>query len=89
MINIQMHILPGVDGGPETIQEPLALVQTLVLEGVHYAVATPHYNDEFPRRSATEIQIRINDMQQELDQHTIPMRLFAGHEALIKPGFDN
>ena len=51
MIDTHLHILPGVDDGPETLQEALALARVLVQEGIHTAVATPHYNDEFPRRS--------------------------------------
>lgn len=86
MIDTHLHILHGVDVGPETLQESLALAQVLVREGIHVAVATPHYSDQFPQRSATEIQERVGDLQQELDRHSIPLRLFAGHEALIKPG---
>ena|SRR2546426_1829486 len=86
MIDTHLHILPGVDDGPETMGESLALARVLVQEGVHMAIATPHYNDEFPQRSAGEIRERVNDMQQELDRHNIPLRLLAGHEALIKPG---
>src|SRR5712691_436170 len=86
MIDIHLHILPGVDDGPEMMQEALALARALVQEGIHTAIATPHYNDEFPQRSAAEIRERVNDMQQELDHHNIQLRLFAGHEALIKPG---
>ncbi len=86
MIDIHLHILPGVDDGPETIEEALALANALVQEGVHTAIATPHYNDEFPRRSAAEIQERVNDLQQELHHHGIPLQLFAGHEVLIQPG---
>jgi protein-tyrosine phosphatase len=86
MIDTHLHILPGVDDGPETLEESLLLAHALVQEGVHHAVATPHYNDMFPQRSATEIQERVGDLQQELDRHGIPLRLFAGHEALIRPG---
>ena len=86
MIDTHLHILPGVDDGPETVQEALALARVLAQEGIHTAVATPHYNDEFPLRSAAEIRERVNYLQQELDRHHIPLRLFAGHEALIKPG---
>jgi protein-tyrosine phosphatase len=86
MIDTHLHILPGVDDGPETMQESIALARVLVQEGIHSAIATPHYNDEFPRRSASEIRERVNDVQQELDRHNIPLRLFAGHEALINPG---
>lgn len=86
MIDTHLHILPGVDDGPETIDEALALARVLVQEGVHSAIATPHYNDEFPRRSAAEIQARVHDLQFVLDRQGIPLRLFAGHEVLIKPG---
>jgi protein-tyrosine phosphatase len=86
MIDTHLHILPGVDDGPETIQESLMLAQRLVQEGIHSAIATPHYNDEYPQRSAAEIRQRVYHLQQELDRHGIPLRLFAGHEALIKPG---
>ena len=86
MIDTHLHILPGVDDGPETIQESLSLARALVEEGIHSAIATPHYNDEYPRRSAAEIRERVYHMQQALDHHAIPLRLFAGHEALIKVG---
>src|SRR5437016_10267223 len=86
MIDTHLHILPGVDDGPETIQQSLSLARTLVEEGIHSAIATPHYNDEFPRRSAAEIRERVSVVQQELDRQEIPLRLFAGHEVLIKPG---
>lgn len=86
MIDIHLHILPGVDDGPETIEETLALARALVQEGIHAAIATPHYNDEYPQLSATEIQRRVYNVQQALDHFHIPLRLFAGHEALIKPG---
>ena len=86
MIDMHLHILPDIDDGPATIEEALALARTLVQEGVHAAIATPHYNDEFLRRSAIEIRTAVADMQQVLDRSSIPLHLFAGHEVLIKPG---
>jgi protein-tyrosine phosphatase len=86
MIDTHLHILPGVDDGPETIEETLSLARVLVEEGIHSAFATPHYNDMFPQRSAAEIRERVHDVQQVLDREEIPLRLFAGHEALIKAG---
>ena len=86
MIDTHLHILPGIDDGPETTQEALALARMLVQEGVSLAIATPHYNDEFPQRSAAEIRERVMALQQALNNYDIPLRLFAGHEVLIKPG---
>lgn len=86
MIDTHLHILPGVDDGPDTLEDALLLAHSLVQESVHSAIATPHYNDEFPPRPAAEIRERVWYMQQELDRASIPLRLFAGHEVLIKPG---
>jgi protein-tyrosine phosphatase len=86
MIDTHLHILPGIDDGPETMEESLTLAQALVQEGVHSAIATSHYNDVFLQHSAIEIQERVTNVQIELDLHSIPLRLYPGHEALIKPG---
>lgn len=86
MIDTHLHILPGVDDGPQTMQEALELAQALVREGIRAAIATPHYNDIYPQRSAAEIRERVQELQQELDRHGITLRVFPGHEALIKPG---
>ena len=86
MIDTHLHILPGIDDGPETLQESVELAEALAREGIRAAVATPHYNDEFVRSSAAEIQGRVYELQQELDRHAVPLRIFAGHEALIQPG---
>ena len=86
MIDVHLHILPGVDDGPATLDDALALARSLVQEGVQMAVATPHYNDEYPQLPAREIVERVGNLQRELDRHAIPLRLLAGHEALIQPG---
>jgi protein-tyrosine phosphatase len=85
MIDTHLHILPGVDDGPETVEESVALARALVQEGVHTAIATPHYNDLYPQHSALEVTERVNELQQVLDQQGISLRLFSGHEALITP----
>jgi len=86
MIDTHLHILPGVDDGPESMEESVALARVLVQEGIYSAIATPHYNDQFVQRSAAEIKERVNELQQVLDRQGILLRLFAGHEALIQPG---
>jgi protein-tyrosine phosphatase len=85
MIDTHVHILPGVDDGPATVADALAMAHQLVQEGVTVAAATPHYNDEFPHRSASEIFQRVATLQMELSNAGIPLRLCIGHEVLIKP----
>jgi protein-tyrosine phosphatase len=86
MIDLHVHLLPGVDDGPATLEQSLALARVLVQEGVHTCVATPHYNDQYPQRSATDILSRVATLQEVLIQQQIPLQIRAGHEVLIKPG---
>jgi protein-tyrosine phosphatase len=81
MIGTHLDILPGVDDGPETMQESLALARALVQEGIHTAIATPHYNDEFLLRSPTEIRERVNHLQRALDRYDIPLPLLSAQRS--------
>lgn len=47
MVEIHYHLLFGVDDGPKTIEDSLALVEASIQEGVTHIVATPHANHEF------------------------------------------
>lgn len=85
MIDTHLHILPGVDDGPETVEESVALARVLVQEGIHTAVVTPHYNDLFPHYSVREIRERVKALQHVLGHQGILLHLLTGHEALIKP----
>ncbi len=47
MFDIHYHLLFGVDDGPKTLDESLALAEASIKEGVTHIVATPHSNHEF------------------------------------------
>lgn len=42
LIDVHCHLLPGIDDGPETMEEALEMCRTAVANGIRYAVATPH-----------------------------------------------
>lgn len=47
MIDIHSHLLPGLDDGPRTMEESVAMVQVAAQTGTTDIVATPHANLEF------------------------------------------
>ncbi len=50
MFEIHYHLLHGVDDGPRTLDDSLALAEASINEGVTHIVATPHSNHEFTFR---------------------------------------
>jgi protein-tyrosine phosphatase len=47
MIDIHCHILPGLDDGPEGIEESLAMAESAIADGITHVVATPHSSSSF------------------------------------------
>lgn len=47
MIDIHCHILPGIDDGPERMEEALGMAEAAIADGITHVVATPHFNGDF------------------------------------------
>lgn len=48
MIDLHCHLLPGIDDGPGTLDEAVAVALASHESGVTTAVATPHYSHRYP-----------------------------------------
>ncbi|NWG00180.1 MAG: tyrosine protein phosphatase [Thermoanaerobaculaceae bacterium] len=46
MIDIHVHVLPGVDDGPRTLEEGVAMCRLAAADGVETLVVTPHQRHE-------------------------------------------
>lgn len=47
MIDIHCHLLPGLDDGPDSLEESLQMVEAAIADGITHVVATPHANDRY------------------------------------------
>jgi protein-tyrosine phosphatase len=67
MIDLHCHILPGLDDGPDRIEESLAMAEDAIADGITHVVATPHASEEYSfdfaavRRLRDELQERLGD----------------------------
>jgi len=48
MIDLHTHLLPGLDDGPATLEESVALARAMVRAQTTVAVATPHVSSRYP-----------------------------------------
>ena len=82
MVDVHLHILPGVDDGPADLAESLSVARALVAEGVRIAVATPHVRDDYPTPLA-EMRGRVAQLRAALAEQGVPLDVRTGGEVAI------
>jgi protein-tyrosine phosphatase len=64
MIDIHHHCLPGVDDGPDTIEEAAEMCSMAAGEGIETIVATPHVlRGRWPAFTPSELQAKLVALQ--------------------------
>src|SRR5256885_9832379 len=67
MVDVHSHILPGLDDGPESLEEALAMAESAITDGITHVVGTPHSSTEFAfdyprvRQVRERLQTEIGD----------------------------
>ena len=87
MIDLHMHILPGLDDGASTMEDAIRMARMAVECGVHTVAATPHCNipGEFDNYDGYEYRDRLKEFRKELKSHEIPLKVCAGMEVYGTP----
>lgn len=78
-VDIHFHLLPGVDDGPETIEDSLELARLAVADGTRTVVATPHIRQDYVS-DPLEVPGRVDALQEALRAAGIPLAVVAGGE---------
>ena len=83
MLDMHAHILPGVDDGPETIEESMQIIEIAVKEGITDIIATSHaYSPQYDVPKAQVLQ-KLNQLTQEVKARGLSINLHAGQEIRI------
>jgi len=83
VIDVHCHLLPGVDDGPKTWEEALALGLRLAEEGITLAVTTPHvFWGRYPNPEPERIREGVAQLNRALAGR---LRVLSGAEVRIVP----
>lgn len=85
MIDLHCHILPGVDDGPESQGESLAMARKAVEDGIHAIVATPHTLNGIYLNPVKEVTSRVAALEEALLGNHIGLKLYAGVDVHLCP----
>jgi len=78
MIDLHVHILPGLDDGPERMDDAVRMGRIAVEAGTSIIAATPHMFDGQYNVSAEQVREGVCALQNELDRQGIPLRVLPG-----------
>lgn len=85
MIDIHVHILPGMDDGPSTMDEALEMARVAVLNGIGTIVATPHCLNGVYDNWRDDILSACAELNAELAGRDIPLTVLPGSEVRLSP----
>jgi protein-tyrosine phosphatase len=82
VIDLHCHLLPGLDDGPRTMPEALALARRAAADGTSVVVATPHINHHW-RVDPLELSERVAAVQAAIEDEGVALELRTGGEIAI------
>lgn len=80
MIDLHLHLLPGVDDGPSCTEESLEMCKIAAADGVTDLVAVPHVLGNFPRIEWKEIKKKAQKLEERVIEEGIRVRVHPGAE---------
>jgi protein-tyrosine phosphatase len=76
---LHFHLLPGIDDGPSSIEESLALAAAAAAEGTRTIVTTPHVHPEFVT-DVSSLPDRVAEVAAKLAARRIRINVLCGGE---------
>jgi protein-tyrosine phosphatase len=85
LVDIHCHLLGGLDDGPRTLDDALAMCQLARSEGVGMMSATAHQNEHWPAVSPERIRQATAELRQALAAAGNPVEVFPCAEVMATP----
>lgn len=83
LVDIHAHLLPGIDDGPEDLEQALALARVASESGISTLAATPHLRSDFPHVHVEELAERCQAMRAAIEREQIELELVCGAEVSL------
>jgi len=83
MIDIHCHLVPGIDDGPETLEESLAMARLAVAGGITAARTTPHIHVGRWDNDLAKIAAAVAALRAEIGRAAIPLELSFAAEVRL------
>ena len=79
MIDLHCHVLAGIDDGPQTLEDSLAIARAAAAAGTRTLVATSHVSWEYPNRAETIARL-VDELNRRLEGERLAVEVRPGAE---------
>jgi protein-tyrosine phosphatase len=88
LVDLHVHLLAGLDDGPRTLDEALAMCRAAAEEGVRMAAATAHQNDRYPAVTPERIREATRELAAALAAEGLGTTVFPCAEVMAFPDME-
>lgn len=85
MIDLHCHILHGIDDGPETLAEAVAMCRAAAADGIGTIVAAPHFKPGMYEFTGPGIMAAVEILSREVAKQGLGIRILPGAEVTVSP----
>jgi protein-tyrosine phosphatase len=78
-----VHLLAGLDDGPPTQADALAMCRVMAAEGTRFATALAHQNPEYPANTPDRLKAAAAELAAELKREKIPLHVYPSAEVML------
>jgi protein-tyrosine phosphatase len=84
LVDLHCHLLAGLDDGPRTWEDSLAMCRIAAAEGVCATAALAHQNERWAV-APEEIRTATGELARRLDQAGVPLAVYPAAEVMAAP----
>ncbi len=89
LIDMHCHLLAGLDDGPRTDEDALAMCRIAYADGIRIAAAGAHQNDRWPAVTPERIRQAAGRLAGQLRAAGIPLTVFPCAEVMACPDLED
>lgn len=82
MIDLHIHLLPGIDDGPADVAGTVELARACVEDGVQAVAATPHVSEKYPT-TPERMRQGVDEARAAIKAAGLPLKVYGGAEVAI------
>jgi protein-tyrosine phosphatase len=88
LVDMHVHLLAGLDDGPRTREDALAMCRLAYAEGTRLAAATAHQNEHWGLVTPSRIREATQQLNSLLEQAGVDLTVFPSAEVMAHPDLD-